>query len=75
VLTKTKLITAFNKGFLDDCVKELLRYGTIEADKSWETAEGYYKGLTRVYQIRLHNLQWRVSMLNGEVREVGYEML
>ena len=72
ILTKRQLIAQFNKGYLDEVAKELLRYGTITKDKEWETPEGYYKGHSRVRHILHHGYAWELHMLNGEIERMSY---
>jgi hypothetical protein len=72
MLTKPQLIKALNTGDFEGAVKELRRYGSIIRDVSWDCDEGFYKGANRCLHIDYKGLFWRVSMLNGEVREVGY---
>lgn len=72
ILTKRQLIAQFNKGYLDEVAKELLRYGTIVRDVEWETPDGYYKGHSRVQHIIHKGYAWELHKLNGEILRLGY---
>ena len=73
MLTKAQLLKAYNKGSLDEVVKELRRYGYISADKSFDIDEGYHKGAHRVCHIEYKGMEWKFSLHNGEVKSVGYK--
>lgn len=71
-MNKRQIISAYNKGYLDDVAKQLRTYGKITFDKSWNEDSGYYAGSHRVYHIDHHGYVWRLAMHNGEIRKVGY---
>lgn len=72
MLTKAQLLKAYNKGSLDEVVKELRRYGYISADKSFEIDAGYHQGSHRVCHVEYKGIDWKFSMHNGEVKSVGH---
>lgn len=73
-LSKPQLIKAFNKGYLDDVVKQLRTYGTITKDKSFDIADGYHAGAHRVFSVQHHGYSWEVHMHNGEIKTLGYSV-
>lgn len=72
-LTKKQLISAYNKGHLDDVAKQLRMYGTIFDDKSFEIESGYHVGHHRIMKIKHHDIEWNIELHNGEVKLVGYK--
>lgn len=73
-LSKTQLLKAYNKGYIDDVVKQLRTYGTITQDKSFDIDEGYHTGAHRVFTVQHHGYVWDVHMHNGEVTTLGYSL-
>lgn len=67
-MNKRQLMAAFNKGFLDEVAKDLLRYGNIQQDWEWEDDQG----LHREQEIKRHDLLWTVHKKNGEVVGLGW---
>lgn len=73
MLTKAKFLKEMKNGNLMEVRKELVRYGTITHDRSWDEEKGFYKGANRVTYFTYYGLHWSVKMLNGEVRSIGFE--
>lgn len=73
-LSKNQLISLYQRGDLEGVRKQLLRYGKITHDKSFDIESGYYKGANRDINVMHHGLLWNFSMLNGEVRSLGYQI-
>lgn len=71
-MNKRQIVSAYNKGQLDEVAKQLRKYGTINRDKSWDEESGYYAGAHRVMHIIHHGHEWRLTLWNGEVKELGY---
>ena len=72
-LNKKQLISAYNKGNLDDVAKQLRMYGTIFDDKSFEIESGYHVGHHRMMKIKHHDIEWNIALHNSEVKSVGYK--
>ena len=69
-MSKRQIVAAFNKGLLEDVAKQLKKYGTISKDKSFEVLNGRYAGFHRVTGINHHDINWTVSMYNGDTISV-----
>jgi hypothetical protein len=71
-MNKRQILKAYDKGYLDDVVKQLRTYGTIQVDKQWDEPEGYHAGAHRVMQFDHHGINWEVHLHNGEVKQLGH---
>jgi hypothetical protein len=69
-LSKTKIVSEFNKGNLDVVAKQLKMYGKIRKDKSFDVDSGIYAGSHRKTSIEHHDIVWEVKMHNGNVISV-----
>ncbi len=73
-MSKSQIVKSYNKGYIDDVVKQLRMYGTITADTSFDMEDGYHAGAHRVLTIQHHGMDWEVHMHNGEVKTLGYSL-
>lgn len=71
MLTKTQIKKAYKDGWMDEVAKELVRYGTITNDHSFDINSGYHAGSHRQTDFIHHGIQWRVEKHNGEVVTLG----
>jgi hypothetical protein len=71
-MNKKQLLKAYEKGYIDDVIKQLRTYGTITRDHSFDIEDGYHAGAHRVLSIEHHGIYWDVELHNGAVKSVGY---
>lgn len=70
MLNKRELYHAYYEGDKDDLIrKEILRYGTILEDESWEDDFGHW----RQYRIFHETMYWTMVLKNGSVDTLYWE--
>lgn len=73
MLTKPQIKKAYKEGWLDNVAKELVRYGTITKDHSFEIDSGYHAGSHRQTNFLHHGIEWQVEKHNGEIKSIGHK--
>jgi hypothetical protein len=73
-MSKRQIVSAYNKGFLEDVAKQLRAYASITDDKEWEEDSGYHAGCHRVQHFQHHGYAWELHLHNGEVKALGYTL-
>jgi hypothetical protein len=73
-MNKRQILKAYDKGYIDDVVKQLRTYGTIARDHSFDIQDGYHAGSHRILSITHHSIEWSVELHNGNVKLVGYTL-
>lgn len=75
ILSVTALKRAVDQGSdMESVAREILRYGSIIKDKSWDVDSGYHAGAHRVRQVSYSGLMWRIVMHNGALKSLGYSV-
>ena len=72
MMTKAQIKKAYKDGWLEEVAKDLVRYGTITKDHSFEIDSGYHAGSHRQTDFLHLGINWRVEKHNGEVISVSH---
>ena len=72
MMNKAQIKKAYKDGWLDEVAKELVRYGTITNDHSYEIESGYHAGSHRQTEITHLGIGWIVEKHNGEVKSLSH---